>query len=415
MSKKITRCRLCFYGNLSLPYLDLGLHPISNELNTIPDQQAERFPLQVVQCVEEDCGAYQLNYSIEGERLFQRDYTFVTSTSPTNVLYFQQYAIDVAFEAKLKTSNFVVEIASNDGCVLNNFKNSGCRVLGIDPATNIAAIANQKGIETIPDFFTENLAEEIVTKYGQADLVCANNCLAHIDNIEEVGRGIKKLLKPGGTLVFENSYFKKVVEDNLFDTIYLEHKSYFLITPFISFFNKLGMTVYNAYEVSPHGGSIRIFVKNAIVEPTNNLQLYLKEEILSGLVNSNPTSAISLMNEKINHLKQTLTERLEEIRETGGRVVAFGSPAKAVTLFHTLKLTDGLIDACIEENPLKVGKYLPGTNIPIVGSDYLYKEKPDFVLVLAWNFFDNIYKRHKNYREDGRWIVPLPEYKEILP
>ena len=256
---KVYNCRLC-NGELSQPKVFLPHTPLANEFVHTKTKQ-DIFPLEIVCCKE--CKHYQLNEYIYSERLF-KNYLFVTGTSTINVEHFKQYAVNIVKKFDLKSGSKILDIASNDGTLLQHFKNLGMNVLGIDPAQNIAAEANKKDIETIPEFFTESFAGIILDRYGQFDLITANNVFAHVPNLKDFAKGVKKILSPNGVFSFEVSYFLDVCNKTLVDTIYHEHTSYHTVSPLISFFNSLDLEIFDIDKINNHGGSIRIYVKHKL-------------------------------------------------------------------------------------------------------------------------------------------------------
>lgn len=324
---KVYNCRMC-KGKLSEPKLQFPPTPLANEFVKTTEPQ-ELFPLEV--CVCEDCGHYQLNEHIEPERLF-RNYVFVAGTSPVNVEHFKCYAEDMVAKFSLKDSSKILDIASNDGTLLKHFKNMKFRVLGIDPAKNIAEEANKNGIETLPEFFTNKFADTILEKYGKFDLITANNVFAHVPDLEDFALGVKKLLVPQGVFTFEVSYFESVCDNLLFDTIYHEHSSYHTINPLAKFFKRLGMQLFDFQIINTHGGSIRVFVR-----------LYSKKHKVSlvdmhGYFEPKMNEKIKRLQKDIKLLGYELREKLQEIKSQNKSIAIYGTPAKATTLMYALKL-----------------------------------------------------------------------------
>lgn len=397
---QVFNCRLC-NGILSEPKLKFPSTPLANEFVKITEPQ-DMFPLEV--CVCETCGHYQLNESISPERLF-RNYLFVAGTSPVNVEHFRKYAVDMVKKFDLKPDSKVLDIASNDGTLLKHFKDLGMSILGIDPAKNLAEEATKNGIETISEFFTEYYSDEILKKYGQFDLITANNVFAHVPDMIGFAKGVKKLLAPHGVFTFEVSYFADVCDHTLFDTIYHEHSSYHTIKPLVSFFHSNGMELFDVEKISNHGGSIRVFVRLSgrecfCYEPW--LDLLDKEK--------NIEQRVYKLQKNIELLGTKLREKLQQIKLEGKSIAIYGTPAKATTLMYALGIDEKMIDFAVEDAPLKQGTFTPGKHIPVLHTDALYDKKPDYVLVLAWNFADSIIKKHRQL--NTKWIVPIPELKE---
>lgn len=399
---KVFKCRLC-KGNLSEPKLNLGSTPLANEFVKTLESQ-DLFPLEV--CVCENCGHYQLNQSIDPERLF-RNYYFVAGTSPVNVEHFHKYAIDMVEKFHLKPGSRILDVASNDGVLLQHFKDLGMEVLGIDPAENIAKIANEKGIPTISEFFSNEYADKMLIEHGTFDLITANNVFAHVPDMIGFTEGVRKLLKPNGVFTFEVSYFTDVCNKTLFDTIYHEHSSYHTITPLISFFQFHKMKLFNVEPISNHGGSVRIFVQHVYgdhLSCDSDVSYFVKEEY-------NIEQKVKILQKEITLLGHELKEKLLALKFQGKSIAIYGVPAKATTLMYALGIDEKLIDFAVDDAPLKQNTFTPGKHIPVLPTSAIYEKNPDVLLVLAWNFADSIIKNHSNFK--GKWIVPIPELKEI--
>lgn len=400
---KTLSCRLCEQP-LSEPIFKLPNTPLANEFIETPTSQ-DLFPLEICCC--DNCEHYQLSETVEPERLF-RKYLYVAGTSPVNVEHFRQYALEMVERFKIKPGSLIIDIASNDGVLLRHFKDLGMRVLGIDPAMNLATEATKNGIPTIPEFFTEKLAEEIYFKHGEATLVTANNVIAHTDTIPEFMRGVKKLIGETGIFTFEVSYFKDVVEKLVFDTIYHEHVCYHTVFSLDKFFTSKNMTLFDVKSISNHGGSIRGYVgKNQSIYP--NVAKMIKEEIKSKLHGSKKNN-LKNFDKKINLLKDKLLKTLNKMKRDGLSIGIYGMPAKATTLMYTFGLTSELIDFAIDDAILKQGLYSPGQHIKVYSNLAIEEFKPDVLLILAWNFADSIIERN-NF--NGKWIIPLPKFKII--
>ena len=409
---KITNCRLCKTGLLGKPVLDLGKTPLANEfLSTIQEQ--DLFDLQICCCLK--CGHYQLNESIEPERLF-RDYVFVAGTSPINVEHFRKYAVHMVELLNLKQGSKVLDIASNDGTLLQHFKNLNMKVLGIDPAKNIAEIANANGIETIPEFFTEEYADQIVNNHGTFDLVTANNVFAHVPDLNDFAAGVKKILSPQGVFSFEVSYFGDVCDKMLFDTIYHEHSSYHTIDPLFYFFLTHNMHVFYIQHIGNHGGSVRIHVchdsytGNRKFNDDKCSEIWNEERGAFDANRSKMENKVDKLQENIKKLGTELSNKLQHYKNKNKSIAIYGVPAKATTLMYALGIDDKMIDFAIDDNPLKQGTFTPGKHIPVYGPEMMQESPPDVLLILAWNFADSIMKKYPEFH--GTWIVPIPELRE---
>lgn len=404
-------CRLCHSRKLEL-VLSLTPTPLANAFITAADldKNEERFPLEVFFC--NDCAHVQLLDVVDPAVLF-RNYVYVSGTSPVFVNHFKNYAAEMIRKLQLGKEAFVVEIGSNDGTLLRFFKDAGLKVLGIDPAEAIAAEATQTGIETIPAFFTSTLAETIKAQHGQADLIVANNVFAHADDLHDIVKGLRTLLKPHGVYVFEVSYLVDVYEKTLFDTIYHEHVCYHSVKPLRDFFKATGMELIAAQSVDTHGGSLRAMAQLAggphPVGPS--VAEFIQREKLLGLDRAATLKGFSA---KVNKLRDDLNALLKKLKGEGRRIAAFGAPAKATTLMLHFGIGPEYVDFIVDDSPLKQGLYSPGFHIPVVPSTEIYVRQPDYLVILAWNFAEPIIAKHARFQQNGgRFIVPVPTVRVV--
>ncbi len=368
-------------------------------------QQQEVFPLDVFMC--DSCSHIQLRDIVDPTLLFS-DYVYVSGTSPVFVKHFEDYAQSVLQNFNPEPNSLVLDIGSNDGTLLNFFKNADMKVLGIDPAKDIARKATKQGIETICDFFSRDRAQSIREERGAASVITANNVFAHADDLTGITAGIKALLAPDGIFVFEVSYFADVFEKTLFDTIYHEHLAYHTVKPLVPFFHANGMELIEAERISSHGGSLRGYAQH-INGPHDNgksVQQRIAEEEKLEIDNSATLKAFA---EQINQVKKQLNELLQDYKAQGKSIAGFGAPAKATTLMYHFDLGPDVIDFIVDDSPLKQGLFTPGHHIPVLPSSALYERKPDCALILAWNFAEPIMKNHHQFQKNGgSFIVPLP-------
>lgn len=400
-------CRLCGGRELRL-VLSLTPTPPANAF--VPasalGQAQPVFPLDVFLCMT--CGHVQLLDVVDPRLLFE-NYVYVSSTSPTFVRHFEAYAQAVNDRFRPSRQAFVVDVGSNDGTLLKAFKNKDFRVLGVDPARDIAARATAEGIETWPEFFTVDLARRIRSERGPATIVTANNVFAHADDLAEIATGVRLLLAPDGVFVFEVSYLVDVYEKTLFDTIYHEHLAYHAVKPLRRFFAKHGMELFAVERVASHGGSLRGFAKlgggpwpadgsvEALVALEDRLGLD-RVETLAGFA------------ARIDRLKQELRSLLASLKAEGKRIAGFGAPAKATTLMYHFGLGPDVVDFIVDDSPWKQGLFSPGLHIPVVAAEAIYRRRPDYLVVLAWNFAASIMEKHSRYAgEGGHFIIPLPK------
>lgn len=399
-------CRLC--GSVELErVLELTPTPPANAM--VPasalGQVQQCFPLDVYFC--QSCKHVQLLDIIDPADLFE-DYIYVSGTSPANVAHFGRYAQQLIDLAGLEPGDLVVEIGSNDGTMLRFFKEAGMRVLGIDPARDIANNATANGIETLAEFFTPELAREIRAGQGPVKAVIANNVCAHIDDLESAVTGARILIEPDGVFVFQVSYLLDVYRKTLFDTIYHEHVDYHRVGPLRSFFERLEMTLWDSYRVSAQGGSLRGYVSAAARgdQVQQSVLLMEADEQAAGLDKAETLRAFA---RDIKRSGTELMSLLSGLKARGSSIAAYGVPAKSTTLMYHFGLGPETIDYIVEDNPLKHDLYSPGLHIPVVSTEALYAKRPDYVVILAWNFADSIIEIHRQFSEQGgRFIVPLP-------
>ncbi|HLC82898.1 MAG TPA: class I SAM-dependent methyltransferase, partial [Bacteroidia bacterium] len=380
-------CRVC-KGAALKKVLTLGPTPLANAFLT--EQQTntgEKFyPLDVYFCT--NCHFVQLGHVISPLLLFQ-NYVYVSSTSKVFIKHFEQYAEKVYKRLKLNTGSLVIDIGSNDGILLKPFKKLGTKVLGIEPAVNIAKIARTEGIDTISEYFSKKLTHFIVKKYGKADIITANNVFAHIDDLDEVIEGLKILLKDNGVFIMEAPYLTDFLQKRYFDLVYHEHLSYWSVDALQTLFKRFNMTVFYVEKVAVHGGSIRVFVKKEEGHsPINKSvkQFLLKE---SKMKLKDITTYLNFA-QNVYENKVKLLLLLEKLKSKGKTIAAYGAPAKGNTLLNFFSIGIETLDFVVDDSKFKQGLFTPGKHIPVVPSQQLYEKKPDYVLILAWNFADSI-------------------------
>jgi SAM-dependent methyltransferase len=390
--------------------LSLGITPLADGLRRKEQlSQAEPvFPLNVAFCPQ--CSLMQLLETVPPEVLFCQDYPYYSSFSPALLKHSRANALDLISSRHLNSDSLVVELASNDGYLLKNFVEHGIPVLGIDPAEGPARAAKAAGVPTRCTFFGENLARELVANGKAADVIIANNVLAHVADLHGFVEGIGTLLKQDGVAVIEMPYVKDLVDHCEFDTIYHEHLCYFSVTALHHLFRMHSLFLNDAKHLSIHGGSLRIYVE--------------KREHVSAVVRSMlETEAAEKVNrfdyyrnfaEKVQAIAQELRRLLVCFKEQGARIAAYGAAAKGSTLINYCGIGAEFVDFVVDRNTHKQGLYMPGQRIPVLAPEALAEKMPDYVLMLAWNFADEILEQQKTYRQrGGRFIVPVPNPRVV--
>lgn len=405
------QCRVCKSNKLKL-FLSLGRTPLANSF--LEDKQLELseefYPLNVCFC--ESCGFVQLAEVVPPERLF-KNYIYVTSTSSEAREHYKNLVDDAVEKFKLPKNSLVVEFASNDGTLLKNFKKFNVKVLGVEPAENIALIAKASGVETINDFFKPEVAKNIVDSKGKASMIIGTNVFAHIDNLDEVMESFQILLDSEGVIIIESPYLMDFLDKTEYDTIYHEHVSYLSLIPLVTFFKKYGLKIFDVKRTNIHGGSIRIFASrtNAKFKETKELSDLLSLEKRLGLDTIKPYSNFAL---NVQKSRVKLLELLYELKSDGKKIIGYGAAAKGNTLLNYCNIGQDILDYIADKSPLKQGKYTPGTNIPVVSPDKILDDNPEYMLILAWNFADEIIKEQYKFKErGGKFIIPIPEAKII--
>jgi len=404
-----TDCRLCNSNNV-VSVLKLESTPPANAFVSETESEKEQicFPLELFFC--KDCFHIQLLDIVNPKILFE-NYVYVSGTSPIFVKHFEDYAEYILENYSPSKTSLVLDIGSNDGTLLQFFKDAKYSVLGIDPAREIARNASKKGIETLTNFFNYELAVKIRQKYGSLSVISANNVFAHIDDLAGFVKGIRHILSKEGIFVFEVSYLGDVIEKTLFDMTYHEHLSYHSIIPLISFFKKNGLELIDVIRINVHGGSIRgiVQLEGGSYQIKNSVQNIVKEELEMQLDHE---ETYKKFGEKIDKQKIELQNLLKKIKNENKSIAGFGAPAKSTTLLYHFNIKPEIIEYIVDDNKLKQNLYSPGKHIPIVSSEIIYRKKPDYLLILAWNFAESIMKNHEEFkRQGGKFIIPLPNLR----
>jgi SAM-dependent methyltransferase len=368
------------------------------------------YPLHVRIC--EECLLVQLETYVPAEEIFGGDYAYFSAYSDSWVEHARVYAEAMTERLGLAADSLVVELASNDGYLLQHFVRAGIPALGIDPAANVAEAARGRGVETLVDFFGEELAERLAGERGCADLIVANNVLAHVPDVNDFVAGIGALLAPEGVATIEVPHLVRLIEELQFDTIYHEHYSYFSLHTLVRLFAAHSLQVFDVEELPSHGGSLRVFVRHADGDgPEPVVEALLQREREGGY---DTLEGYLGFGERVAETKWRLLELLIDLRRQGKRVSGYGAPGKGNTLLNYCGIRTDLLDYTVDRNPGKHGKFLPGTHIPIHPPEHIAETRPDYVLILPWNLKREIAAQLAYVRDWGaRLIVPIPR-PEVL-
>jgi SAM-dependent methyltransferase len=403
-------CRACGSRDLELVF-SLKPSPIGDAYVTADrvDVAQPSYPIDLHLCRQ--CGLGQISDVIDAEILYG-EYIYVTASSLGLAEHFRDYAESVIGRCKLAPGSLVIDIGSNDGTLLRQFQQRGMRVLGVEPASHIAAQATASGVETVAEFFTPPAAKRITAKYGHAKLVTANNVFANIDDLMSWVKGIDELLAPDGVFAFESYYLADLVQNMVFDFIYHEHLSAFSVKPMKALFERVGLELAAVQRVPTKGGSLRYFVQRAggpLADDGSVRELLAHEEKM-GLYRKETYAAFA---SKVDALKEQTRSYLTRARKEGKTIAGFGASITGTTLIYHFEL-EGLLDYLVDDNPAKQGRYSPGLHLPVLPSSALYERKPDIVVVLAWRFAEPFIGKHGAYlAAGGTFVVPVPEFRLV--
>jgi SAM-dependent methyltransferase len=404
-------CRACKAHRLYL-FLPLGCHPPANGFlragQLVEDEPS--FPLDAYVCL--DCGLIQIRDNIPPG--FFRNYVYVPSTAATMHSHFSQFAADVAARFVTSARSLTVDIGCNDGLFLKCLQDRGARTLGVDPATNIVEMARQKGLEIVNEYFTPDIARSIRKEYGPADVIVTTNTLHHIGDLDPFMEGVATLLSDTGIFIVEVPHALEIVEQNQFDGIYHEHVSQMTVKSLVDLFRRFGLEVFDVERLEVHGGSMRAFARRARGESSDSptVSERLAREAASGLFCA---STYDEFRRRVEQIKEELLGLLSDLKAEGRRIVGYGASARGNTLLNYYAIGTDMLDYLVDKNSLKHGLYSPGMHIPVFAVEKLLESRPDYVLILAWNFGDEIMRQQDEYRRmGGRFILPIPEPRVVI-
>lgn len=407
------KCRFC-NNSLTNVFMDLINTPLSNSYLSYEqlNEPEYYYPLKVFVC--ELCWLVQINEYKKSEDIFNSDYAYFSSFSSSWLKHAEKYSEMITEKLELDNNSKVIEIASNDGYLLQYFIQKKIPCIGIEPTECTAREARKKGVETIEEFFSYDLACFLAGQDKKADLIIGNNVLAHVPGINDFVKGMKTLLKYSGIITMEFPHIQKLIRYNQFDTIYHEHYSYLSLHTVINIFKKQGLTVYEVEELPTHGGSLRIYARHAgdkDLPVSENVKKLIQQEIDCGILQ---LETYERFQQKADQLKDNFLDFLLTKRKKGKRVAAYGAAAKGNTLLNYCGIKNNLIEFVVDASPYKQGKYLPGSHIPIVNEQMITKLKPDYLVLLPWNLKDELLEQLHYIREwNGKMVVAVPELEII--
>ena len=408
MIKLVINCRFC-NEVLTDIFVDLGTSPLSNAFlkKENLDEPEKTYPLCTYIC--KNCFLVQLPEFEKPKNIF-KNYAYFSSYSSTWLLHAKNYVDMMIQRNSYDQKDLVVEIASNDGYLLQFFKEKNIPILGIEPAENIAKVANDKGIHTITKFFSVDTANKLKKEGIQPDLIIANNVLAHVPNLNDFVKGLKILLKPTGIITIEFPHILKLIQKNQFDTIYHEHFSYFSLLTVEKILSFHGLTIFNVEQIPTHGGSLRIYVKhfeNSQISINENVRILLEKEKKFGL-----ECILTYTNfiKNVERVKKKLQDFFNCAKKSDKKIVCYGAAAKGNTLLNYCNIDKNFIDYAVDQNHYKQGLFLPGTHIPIKSPEEILITKPDYLVIIPWNLKDEIIEQMKYIRDwGGKFVIPIPE------
>jgi SAM-dependent methyltransferase len=406
--QSIAACRSCGHEGL-FDILDLGDQPLANGFRRPDDTSAEpRYPLALVGCGS--CSLVQLSGTVPPSLLFD-EYHYFSSFSDTMVEQMRKLAARTTADLGLDATTLVVEVASNDGYLLKHYQELGVGVLGIEPAQNVAAVAIDAGVPTLVEYFGEDTANLVVRTRGQATVVHANNVMAHVPNINDFVKGLKTVLAPDGVCIVESPYLLDYVEHCEFDTTYHEHVFYYSLTALDALVRRHGLVVSDVEKLEIHGGTLRCSLRHDGAAVSSAVRDTLSRESILGVASPGYYAEFSA---RVSAIKQSLVDLLEELKQQGATIVGYGAAAKGTVLLNHFGIDRRLLDYVVDRSPHKQGLLVPGVDLPVFSPELLLTDNPSHVLLLAWNFVDEVLSQQSAFRKrGGHFIIPIPELRIV--
>lgn len=399
------QCRVCKSERLQ-KFLELGPTPLANGFlkKEHLEYKESVYPLDIYFCAQ--CGLVQLRDVVSPELLFKQ-YTYLTGVSKTMQQHFSRLASELVNNLELSKDDLVIDVGGNDGTLLREFKQLGTRTLGVEPATNVADIAEKQGIETINDYFSVDVAKNIVTRKGRAKTIIGTNVFAHVNDLDRFLEAVNSLLASDGTFVIEVPYLVDLLSRTEFDTMYHEHLSYFAVRPLVTLFKRFDMELFDVKRMPVHGGSIRCYVGRSPPPRRTSVDqlLALEEDLMLNSLNT-----YLQFGSRVRDIRLQLTSLLKRLKREGHRIVGYGATAKGNTLLNYCKIGTDILDYITDNTSLKQGLYSPGMHIPVLPPERLLRDIPQYALLLAWNYLDEVLDKERDYRKlGGKFIIPIPE------
>jgi SAM-dependent methyltransferase len=404
-------CRICGSNNLMV-FLDYGNVPLAGGFLTKEQLEEEKlYPLDIAVCL--DCSLVQVLNVIPPETLFT-DYRYLSSVTQTLSQHFREYAEVLRRVVSSKDNSFVVEIGCNDGVLLRPLQNMGVKVLGVDPASNVVEVARQQGVKVINNYFTVAVAERIAAEFGKADVITASNVFAHIDDLDEVMRGVDLLLTPHGTFIVEVHYIVDLVESLQFDTVYHEHLCYYSLHALATLYHGYGFEIVDVERLPMHGGSIRVFSQRSQASQrrkSETLKQMMECEYRLGI---NTSELYIRFGQQVVQYRDRLLSLLLKRKQEGHTLSGYGAAGRATTLLNFCKIDGSMMEYIVDASPFRFGRYVPGVHIPIVPPSTLTERPTDDCLITAWNYRAEIIAKEQTYlARDGTFILPLPQIEIV--